>query len=445
MSSMQELLRYAIATLQLCVFLAHLLFPMNHAWAQPANAGAAGLFKLLEHAHPSYDLLIGFDTWDLHPSVDRDTSSNPNSNTRLFLANSTPYWPYQNPAPWIKYRGTLHFHSGTTLSVKYRRDQSSGSRLDELSLDQAYHGVGVRLGVLDYKTSWCRTYEVDSPWVRENDPFCTVRTASQPISAAPGLQGYANAELGGFKLQAIAGAYSPLRLNYAPKEFTNTVINDLSQVTQNDKIGIAFNAIQLETGLDLRLSFLSTDQYADYRIQLSDPTYRIHQKTDVVYAGLSFNPVAPLTVRMTQLQSKLQGMSFYPAGYVLKDDTTAEVFYRDFSPKTSSVLEMNYQIGARDVVSFAHSIYDLDTDTILYRYAIPSFSLQTLSNPGQFVSRTTNTSLSWRRDWQKGLYTVIQWSAAQFKSSTNLSAFGSEPTQESSDGTAVGLRVGYRF
>jgi hypothetical protein len=53
---------------------------------------------------------------------------------------------------------------------------------------------------------------------------------------------------------------------------------------------------------------------------------------------------------------------------------------------------------------------------------------------------TTNISMSWRRDWGGGFFTVAQFSKAmtdQHDASVNKHL--------SSDGRALGLRLGYRF
>lgn len=429
---------------------------MKHAHRFCWSSAASGLAILLITvgslpkaycASPSgvtYDLQVGLDSWDLRPSVQQDTAENQVGNTRLFLANSTPYWTYENTSPWVKFQGSVRILDNTLLSMRYRRDVSSGSRLDELSVDQAINSFGMRAGVLDYKTSWCRTYDVDSPWVRENDPFCTVRTTSQSIRAAPGVQLYANNSLGDLRLQAVAGIYNPLQFDYTSTEFTNSALNAYSKVIKNDKVGLSFNVTDVETALELRLSFLHTDQAANVRTSLTEPTYRIEQTVDVVYAGISFNPVPPLTVRITHLGSNMQGKSYYPDGWVRPDDTAAEVLYRDSAPKESNVVELNFQANAQDVYSLAYSVYDLSTDSIGYTYDPVSRVTTAASNTEAFDFRNTNTSISWRRDWKKGVFTVLQWTSAQAQSASKPGANAPLATANS-NGTAIGLRLGYRF
>jgi hypothetical protein len=164
----------------------------------------------------------------------------------------------------------------------------------------------------------------------------------------------------------------------------------------------------------------------------------------VLYGGVSFNPTPALNVRVTQLQSNANATSFYPPGYAHVDDTDPDVFLRERSPKVSRVVELNYQANARDVYSVAYSVYELRSDTTVYSISLPSMSQVEIQRPDQFFSRTDNTSVSWRRDWKKGIFTVLQWSYAEVQSSTNLDS-RLAAQQAASNGHALGLRLGYRF
>jgi hypothetical protein len=158
----------------------------------------------------SHTLQVGVDAWRINTSANEDTTDNMNSLSRLQLANSYSVWNYRNPSEWMRFEGALRVGRNTLLNMKYRSDQSTGSRLDEASVDWAFHTYGVKFGVLDPKISWCRTYDVDSPWVRENNPFCSIQPLNFAKGSAPGAQAYANFIVGGYSLQALAGAYRPL-------------------------------------------------------------------------------------------------------------------------------------------------------------------------------------------------------------------------------------------
>jgi hypothetical protein len=91
------------------------------------------------------------------------------------------------------------------------------------------------------------------------------------------------------------------------------------------------------------------------------------------------------------------------------------------------------------VYAASYSVYDFNTDSQAYQWVQGAAVLQsnTLGSP-RF--RTTNTAVSWRREWGAGLFSVLQLSAAH-------TAQSDAATQKnlSSNGTSLGLRWGYRF
>jgi hypothetical protein len=153
-----------------------------------ANAAMAQAVIATEHQWTddivgSHFFQVGVDAWRINTSAAEDTTENMKSLSRLQLANSYPVWSsFRDVSPWVRFDGGLRVGQDTLLTLKYRSDQSTGSRLDEASIDRAFHNFGAKLGVLDPKISWCRTYDIDSPWVRENNPFCSI----QPLNFARG-------------------------------------------------------------------------------------------------------------------------------------------------------------------------------------------------------------------------------------------------------------------
>jgi hypothetical protein len=108
-----------------------------------------------------FNVQLGLDAWDLKTP---DRSNAPLKGVdRLYLANSYTQWSYRNPSAWIKTSGQWDISSNLSLTYKARADQSVGTQLDDLNFDYRLSPkLGFRAGVLDYKTSWCRTYETDS-------------------------------------------------------------------------------------------------------------------------------------------------------------------------------------------------------------------------------------------------------------------------------------------
>jgi hypothetical protein len=380
----------------------------------------------------SHTLQVGVDAWRIHTSANEDTTANMKSLSRLQLANSYPVWHYRNPSEWLRFEGALRVGRDTLLSMKYRSDQSTGSRLDEASVDWAFHTYGVKLGVVDPKISWCRTYDVDSPWVRENNPFCSIQPLNFAKGSAPGVQTYANFIVADYSLQAIAGVYRPLWFNYASDESPTITLASYSTITSHTKSGLALSATNLRNGTEFRVGLLRDDFSSNRNsINQSVPySYDVH--SDVMFLGANWYATQKVALRATY---------FTYAGHLTRNmrDVVNYVKLDELDHYKATSLEANYQINSRDVLSASHVIYDYVIDPTNYKLqsGIPVF-ISSYSGVPHFV--TTNISLSWRRDWGYGVFTVLQMSQAntdQHDASLNKHL--------SSDGRAYGLRLGYRF
>ena len=387
----------------------------------------------------SHKIQTGLDTWILKKNLgpigfyDRDAM--------LYLADSQPVHNYHNPSAWLK--ADVSAQTGNLIfRLRYDNNQSLGSRIDELSLDWSRHAIGLRAGILSYKVSWCRTHDVDAPWIRENDPFCAAHTTSNPIKSSPGFQIYANTQISTFKVQSVAGLYRPLQFNYDTKEFTS--YNDAAHhVIQNNKHGLSFNAIDLETGLELRLSFLQSNQMANYA-KPQYPTTRTDQNTNARFIAISKNITPVLNLRLSQFNSTENSKNKYPEGFVTAGDTDPALFYILNRERISKVLELNYQHTARDVFSLAYSKYDaIDLDQNLVRSSPSPAIKYTQQRINNF--NNTSKSIGWRRDWQKGIFTVVQITRADLRQTTdNIPGITAIQYSESM-GKALGFRLGYAF
>jgi len=123
-----------------------------------------------------YNAQVGMDAWQF-------SSDKPE---KLLMMATNTHWRYRPVAPWGTFDGRLMLSSQAAVALKARTNQEMGSHVDELSADWAFSpSVGVKAGVLDYKTSWCRTYDIDSPWVRENDPFFVRSSVRVGLAAEP--------------------------------------------------------------------------------------------------------------------------------------------------------------------------------------------------------------------------------------------------------------------
>ena len=384
------------------------------------------VFCLTAQAQVQFNGQIGFDVWDIHTNI-----PNPNQERLLFLANSTPQWQYRNPSPWIRFEGQADLSPQLSAAIKLRGDQSSDWRVDELNVKWAVSpSLGAAVGVVDYKLSWCRIHEEDSPWVRENDPFCTVRTTDQAVGAAPGLQVYATNNTSDWSLQGMIGIYNPLIGDYDNKEFTNTVISGNSKVTKNDRVGINLSAVHQATGAEFRLGWQHVDQFARYVLWPAPSPLADYKKSgDIVFVGASFNPHPQWSVRATLLHSRIIGD--WEGAFV----TNGELYAGDQDIDRQSIsLENIYRVNAKNTLALALSEYKFQSMSTFKR---PNGTISYLPL-GLLTNRLA--SISWRYEWQHGVYSALQ--ASHSRSNIQLpSPIGTNRVE----GTSFGARLGWRF
>jgi hypothetical protein len=379
---------------------------------------------------------VGGDTWKLNKNL--GPAGIFDSNRALNLADSQPHGEYKSTSPWVKIDAEAR-QGNAIFRLRYDKNQSVGSRIDELSADISRYDLGIRAGVLSYKVSWCRTQDVDSPWMRENDPFCVVDTTSAAIKSAPGVQAYLNTLVGSYKVQSLVGVYRPMLGNFNTQEFSEYVDPSL-QVIGNKKYGASINAIDLNTGTEVRLSYLHSDQMANATLP-NEPTQRLDQRTDVLYAAISTYITPLLNLRLSHFKSKAHVDYRYPTGFVKPGDLYPDLFDTLGRERNSKVLELNYQHTARDVISFAYSRYDLFDTYQSIRQETPLGDLR-YSTPTTIKYNNTSQSIAWRRDWQKNIFTILQATSAHLKQPLSDSATTS---YTHSSGRALGLRLGYSF
>lgn len=378
---------------------------------------------------------VGTDTWSLHKNL--APSGVIDSTNSLNLADSQPKGSYRSTSEWVKADAEARW-ANTTFRLRYDYNQSVGHRIDELSADWSYHALGVRTGVLGYKVSWCRTQDVDSPWMRENDPFCVVNSTSAAIKSAPGIQTYIKAVTGSYKVQSLIGIYRPLFGNYDTRGFGEDVVSEI-HIINHTKYGASFNAIDLNTGTEFRLSYLRSQQTANY-VPPSDPTERKDLVSDVGYVGISTYLTPAINLRLSQFRSTTNVDSKFPEGYIKPGDDLSDVFHTFGRERTSTVAELNYQQAARDVISFAYSLYNVHDRYVTISHSPPPITADQY-NSYIYRYKIISKSIAWRHDWQKNIFTVIQ---ATFSALTQP-VDTTDTLQSHSTGRALGLRLGYSF
>ena len=373
---------------------------------------------------------MGIDAWKLMPSVANDSNPtlNRRANTFLFLPNAYSKWTYRSVSPWIVISGDLKVTQNTLLNFKYLADQSVGARLDELNFDWSISPLlGIRAGLVNYKTTWCRTYETDSPWMREPDFFCSTSTRKDLRGGAPGIQSYVNLERGDFRYQALTGAYWPKAFNYAPREFSNWDPTPNYYVTSNHKAGISFNAMQMSTGNEIRLSWIHTQQSAfSPEPQVLGVT---KQKTDLYYAAANYYLTEKLSLRGTYSLFKMGNTCISSIGEHF------ECLDQINDKRTVKTLEMLYQVTPKDTFAFAKTKYNIQST--LTGYPTETSDYGTYDN--FFAQSHRQSAMAWRRNWNNAVFTTLQYSYVN----QTMGYYGEAPLPSS--GKAIGLRLGYRY
>lgn len=364
-----------------------------------------------------FSVQLGVDAWKIN-TPDRSTALLKGID-RLYLANSNTQWDYRNPAAWIKTSGQLDISSRLSLAYKARADQSVGTKLDDLNFDYRISPkLGVRFGVLDYKTSWCRTYDLDTPWVQEIDPFCTNRVTNESTLASPGLQGYLIFTPSHYLIQTLVGLYRPKAFGYNKNEFSN--VANTNGVATNDRWGWSINALNLNNATEFRLSWLAARQENNR----DSGGYRA-QDAGALYLGGSIYPIENINIRASVFHSLVKQASYdRPPTYtqILENSMVRE----------SKVVEVIYQFSGENTLGIATSKYINNWDLI----GINGYGAYT--NPNYYKFNQSGSSVTWRHDWSQGIHSSIQWTKSE-----NDQLFAN--TAANAKGHALGLRIGFTY
>ena len=297
---------------------------------------------------------VGVDTWQLDASVAKDPQPWNAQNTNLLLPNAVTKWQYQPSSAFASVIGYQPISSDTHVSLKSRADQTMGLRLDEAMVQHMISpSLGLRFGVVNYKSSWCRTYEPDSGWIREVETICVTKGFRDVTGGAPGLQIFTHQAWGDYLVQSQIGMYRPLALNYAKREFGNYFPSPDFKVTKNNKVGVNANVLNLVTGIEGRLSYIRANQGA----QLPEPNIlgEAPQKADMLYLGLSAPLTPRLTARLTQLiqHQHIECWSALNPGYWCN--------LKVVQKKSATAIELAHRVTAVDLLSFGLSQTTFDT------------------------------------------------------------------------------------
>jgi hypothetical protein len=373
----------------------------------------------------------GFDAWRLYPSVKEDLEPGyVEANSNLLLPNSYATWNYKGNSPFARITGDVAFTRDVSFSLKARADQNMGPRIDELDITWALSPkLGFRAGVVDYKTSWCRTYETHSIWMREVDPLCSTPQLRDITGGAPGLQAYTNAEWGDYLLQTQVGIYYPLLFHYAPYEFGNVIVppDSGTSVVSNHKAGVNLSAVNLQNGLEARLSYI----YAQQTAVTPSAQNTVQQAYNLIYLGLSATVAPDSRLTLTGSWRNLNNAARSP----LADPYNNEDLYMKFQTK---VVELTRQLDGKNQLGVSWGYVLINTD------------VNFVYNPVQavypaFVIPTHLYGLSWRHDYSKGLFTILEYLHSQAGTFSASDVSGFDQQYYPSYGRALGFRLGYQY
>lgn len=373
---------------------------------------------------------IGMDAWKLGASIDKDPVPSFNeANSNLLLPNSYTAWQYRDVSPFGRLVGIQRISNDLSFSIKVRADQSQGLKVNEASLEQKISPfLAFRLGVVDYKTSWCKTYETDNGWIQDIEAFCVTPQFRDVSGGAPGVQMVTNVQWHDYQIQTLTGLYNPLLLNYAAKEFGNVIPSPQYSVTSNKKAGFSVNLLDLITSVETRISVIQAHQEAySPEAHLLGTT---KQAYDLWYLGLNIPTRHPnLSVRLThvlQNQKSTCRSNVAQLASACNQNSTLK--------KHSSSAQMSYRNGSKNLFSLGISETEIRNQSDFFTPDLQVFT----HVEDQFYIKVQQASAAWRHDWEGGFFTVIQY----IKAKQNNGQVG---IRNPSDGYAVGLRLGYQY
>jgi hypothetical protein len=370
---------------------------------------------------------IGTDAWRLRASAGQDSDPGYISeNSNLLLPNAYTKWKFSEVSGYGWVLGQKPISNTTSTSLKARVDQTLGWRIDEAEVKTEFSPtLGIRYGIVDYKTSWCRHYESDNGWLREIETMCSTPQFRDVTGGSPGAQLYTKLQLGDYALQSQIGIYRPLLLGYAHREFGNLVPSENYRVLTNKKVGINFNLINLVTAMEARLSYIKGYQKA--YLPETDLDGNFQQTSDMIYMGLSL----PITSRLAARVTRLQQIQHASCRSQVARFATACNLNLTFDKYVSSA-ELSYNIGNTDIFSIGISRtgFEINQDLFNPLYDIYSADLTYL--------RVRQSSVAWRHDWSRGFFSVVQLMKSNQMNAQRDVGIGSH-------GSALGLRIGYQY
>jgi hypothetical protein len=369
----------------------------------------------------------GMDAWAITPRQPDPSSPRLNDGSvvedhnALALPDADTKWNYRSVSPWMRFTSNVRLNPNLEANLKVRVDQLMGAHVDVANLDWSPSPyLGFRAGVVNFNTNWCRTYDVDSPWIVDPDIFCRGNSFVKINNAAPGLQAYTNTTLGDYQLQTIVGVYRPQFLSYETKEFG---FNDGSlgpgfKINYNRKISAAANMLHLQTGTQLRLGVMRSDEGGVYDPKPVKESRARRNLIDNYYVGID-TYLRP-TLRLRYSRSEFASQDFYDELLTVRDKDKSETLELIYEWKSTDLMALGW---TQFKVAAAVNDVGLNPPVVLDDF---------------YYLKQSAWLTSWRHQWGRGLYSILQWTHA---SQTNGYFGGRRP----GSGDALGLRLAYQY
>jgi hypothetical protein len=311
---------------------------------------------------------------------------------------------FQPLTPWV--RAQLQHRTDTglgplTLTATGRTDPENQGRIDRLDADLRMGRGGVRVGVLPYRVSWCRSD--GGPWMSEPDAFCRFSGLKEISEGAAGVQVYRSTLASGYLVDTMAGIYRPL-IDGQNEKLGPYV--SVGPTVKHHAHGASINAMHLATGTEARAGWIRTAQDQD-----SDTGgYQRQPRYDSYYLGLQGNITPRLDLRASL------------SGYLGNQVNPAQLYKWD---GRSATLEAIFKPDSTQSLAAG-----------ITRYSnVTTYSAQ----PNGQALQVDSLSVAWRKDWPMGIYTVLQ-ATRSLDDSTTRRGVSTERA-----GTAWGLRVARSF
>ena len=325
----------------------------------------------------------------------------------LWSATTPPvrYLPnYDTPQKWntANYYGKLnasHSFDYVDVGLKVRSSTVDGAYIDQASIALQNNGLGIRMGILPFRITWCEKYNFQSVWIREPGSFCSYRGLADGANSAPGAQVFASHVFGSWVVDQQIGVYRESIYSQSKAEGAVFFLSGANVFDRRS--GLSLNAMHIPTATQFRLAFLDVSQNirGEY---LSNYRYQTY------FAGAEFNPVEQLTVKATAL------------GY----------FGKQSNPDSGV---FNYQ-AISYVLSFVYKASDKDQLGVGFNQTINQVNyLEYQINQNLRVPVLT---LAYRRELDKRFFMSLEYQNASYSYSIT------EYMNSAGRGDAIGLRLG---